>query len=35
VKAFEAVMRLEQGFREVVDACADDTGVLAALIQQV
>ena len=28
-------MKLERGFREVVDACAADTGAFAALIKQV
>jgi hypothetical protein len=35
VKAFEAIMKLERGFRQVVNACTNDTGTLTALIWQV
>lgn len=33
--AFEAIMKLERGFREVVDACASDTDAFLALIKEV
>ena len=35
MKAFEVVMKLERGFREVVDAYANDTGAFVLLIKQV
>jgi hypothetical protein len=35
VKAFESIMKLERGFRDVVGACATDIGAFTALIKQV
>jgi hypothetical protein len=35
MKPFKAIMKLEHGFREVVDACASDAGMLTSLINLV
>ncbi len=35
IKTFETIMKLERGFKKVVDACATDTDTFLLLIAQV